>query len=272
MSTDSRQNPVAEATALLTNLPVPENQTTARPAEVAAWFPFVGVVYFGAAAVVVMLGGALLGLVIGWSLEDGLGRLSWLFAAVIVGLWALLSRFIHWDGLADVSDAYWGGGSRERRLEIMKDSSVGSFALIAVVLIAVLQISALGAVASVGGMFVIPVLLCTPLFGRLAATFAAWFGTPARSNGLGSRYNSRPTLLSVLVVLVTCSIAGIGWAIEAFSPWAWAIFIVVALTGAALIPHLLAKRFGGVTGDVMGASILMTETTCLIVAALVAGM
>lgn len=118
----------------------------------------------------------------------------------------------------------------------------------------------------------IPVLLCTPLFGRLAATFAAWFGSPSRSEGLGSRYDSRPTFLSVVVVLVTCSIAALGWVIEAFSPWAWAIVIVVTLVAAALIPHLLAKRFGGVTGDVMGASILLTEATCLVVAALVAGM
>ena len=270
--TGSHQNPVAEATALLTNLPVPENRATARPAEVAAWFPFVGLFYFGAAAVSVVLGGAALGLVTGWSLQDGLSRLSWLFAAVIVATWALLSRFMHWDGLADVSDAYWGGSSVRRRLEIMEDSSAGAFAVIAVVLTAVLQVAALGAVASVGGMFVIPVVLCTPVLGRLAATFAAWFGTPARRTGLGSRYDSRPTFFSVVVVLATCAVAGIGWVMGPFSSLAWAVFVVASLASAALIPHLLAKRFGGVTGDVMGASILLTETMCLIVAALVAGM
>ena len=270
--TVSRHNPVAEATALLTNLPVSENRATASPEEVAAWFPFVGVVYFGAAAVVVVLGGVALGLVTGWSLDAGLGRLSWVFATVIIGLWALLSRFMHWDGLADVSDAYWGGESVKRRLAIMEDSRAGAFAVIAVVLVAVLQVSALGAVASAGGMFVIPVVLCTPLSGRLAATFAAWFGTPARSTGLGSRYDSRPTFWSVMVVMVTFGVVGAGWAIDSFSHLAWLAFVLVALAGAALVPHFLAKRFGGVTGDVMGASILLTETICLVAAALLAGM
>ncbi len=63
-----------------------------------------------------------------------------LVGAAVIAAWALLTRFLHWDGLADTTDGLLGGSTPERRLEIMRDSRVGSFGVTAIVMVALLQV------------------------------------------------------------------------------------------------------------------------------------
>lgn len=175
-------------------------------------------------------------------------------AAGLIIFMAIVTRGLHWDGLADVADAFWGGHTRERRLEIMADSAVGAFGVLAVVLVAIAETAAVAALLAAGHE--LP-LLIVPGLARLAATFAAWFGKPARPGGLGASVIQSPTLSGALATIVgvaaikVLAIAGFGVA------GAW--FCAGVILAALVVPHLLSMRFGGVTGDVMGASVLVTE-------------
>jgi len=175
-------------------------------------------------------------------------------AALIVLLWAALTRLLHYDGLADVADGYWGSHDASRRLEIMSDSHTGAFGAAAVSLVSILMVASVGSI--LGAPHELP-LLIVPVFSRFAATAAAWLGRPARPGGLGRSVMGRPTALAVLLAAVALGLA-------TFAAWlgfhgVGLLLSAIGLILALSVPHVLALRFGGVTGDVMGASVLITE-------------
>jgi adenosylcobinamide-GDP ribazoletransferase len=238
------------AVSLMTVIPTPARWSADGPKpDVAGWFPVAG-----------LLTGA-----VGWGLVHALEALGWrhsapaLVAAVVVALWALFTRLLHHDGLADVADAFWGGHSAERRLEIMADSATGAFGASAIVLVALLEVTAVAAILGAGHAS--PLLIAVGV-SRLAATLAAWLGKPARPGGLGDSIARRPGWAgATAAVVVTVSCLAAGWV----GLGAIGLGVVVLEIGAALvIPHLIAERMGGVTGDVMGASVMLTETFGLV--------
>lgn len=252
----AREHPIRDAglaLSLLTLVPTSARWPEDGRAQVAGWFPLVGG----------LLGAAGYGVVKLAAVTGILTRAPYVVAALVVTLWAVLTRLLHWDGLADVADGYWGSYDRARRLEIMSDSHTGAFGTTAVALTAVLEVAAIGS-------FIIfhqsPVLV-VPVFARLAATAAAWLGKPARPGGLGRSVMGRPAAIG----LVAC---GVALAFAALMLWKG-----LGLRGAGLgglgvllalgVPHVLSLRFGGVTGDVMGASVLITETLLFAAFALV---
>ena len=175
-------------------------------------------------------------------------------AALLVTAAALSTRLLHFDGLADVADGFWGGHEPARRLEIMSDSATGAFGASAVALVALLEVSAVGAVLSASRLLV---LLAVPMLARFAATCAAWLGTPARPGGLGRSVIARPTALSLVVGVGTVSLVT-GALVYAYGPLG-GVGAGLGVLLALGVPHVIAQRFGGVTGDVMGASVLITE-------------
>jgi adenosylcobinamide-GDP ribazoletransferase len=104
-----------------------------------------------------------------------------------------------------------------------------------------------------------------PVFGRLAASFGGWFGRPARPEGLGASITGSATVGSVAPAVLCVALTGavLAW----MNPVAGTAVVVVGVVGAAIVPHLLSRRFGGVTGDVLGASVLLVETLTAVVAA-----
>ena len=258
-----------EALTLLTLLPATRTMRSHSPSATAAWFPVVGLLFSALGVSVALLATALMAKGVP-ALGAGTDSGGMVTSTLVVVSWALLSRLMHWDGLADVADAYWGGDTTERRLQIMTDSAVGAFGVTGIVFVCLLQISSLAVVGSEHLGVFLAVVVAMPVMGRLSATFAAWFGAPARSEGLGSRYHFGPTALGVLVTLLAVAIA-IAPSAMMLEPAVAAMVAVVGLLGASAIPHVLARRFGGTTGDVMGASILLTETVVAVSAALVMG-
>jgi adenosylcobinamide-GDP ribazoletransferase len=243
----SEQHPIRDAGLAVSLLSVvrttsiwPEDGRT----QVAGWFPAVGAL-FG----LVGYGLAKLGDYAGTN-----ARAPYVMAAVIVIVWALGSRLLNWDGLADVADAFWGSHDQAKRLEIMADSHTGAFGATAVTLAALLE------VASIGAILVAPhelPVLCIPILGRFSATAAAWLGAPARPGGLGRSVMGRPTTFAFVLAVVP--LAGALVALWIGFQAAGVVLGAFGLLVAFAIPHVLAQRFGGVTGDVMGASVLITE-------------
>lgn len=266
----------ADAMGLLTIWPVRPRPAQETPREgIADWFPLVGLVCVALPTAALAVAASAPYLLGGWDPATGIDRLSLLAATLTVASWALLSRFLHWDGLADVADALWGGHTPARRLEIAKDSSVGAFAVAGTVLVALVTVAALAAVVRLSGYLALGVLVAVPVFGRLAATFAAWFGSPARPDGLGRSVAAKPRLAGVVAVVVALAAAAAPWSLLVpahVSAPAAAVFWVAGIVSAAVVPHLLSRPFGGVTGDVMGASVVLTECVALVTIALMGGL
>lgn len=271
MSRRGRQTSFAGALALLTLLPVPKREFPASPGRISGWFPLVGALVFGGFAGLLLAAGQALSGLLGHQAVVG-GRLSLVFAALAVAGWGILSRLIHWDGLADTGDAFWGGATTDARLEIMRDSATGAFGVAAIVFVAILQVSAVSSLAEAGTAYLLPALVLAPTLGRLSATFGTWFGRPARSDGLGMLHDSRPGPAMILSVVATVSVVAIAplWmpGVQASS---WGLLCLAGVGLSAGVPHLISMRFGGVTGDVLGASVLLTETLVLLSAAMIAG-
>lgn len=247
------------AFAMLTILPGPRGESVPTP-RVTPWFPWVGGA-LGLMTVLALAGIDALNTVGGDG--DLFSRAALPLAVIVVAGQAVAARLLHHDGLADVADAWWSGPGFRRRLEIMADSSTGAFGTTAVVLVILAHASATAAVLASGEP--IWLLGVIPVFGRASAMFGAWLNQPARSEGLGSLVIGSPKLWGLLIGVSAVLIAVIVAFVVYGRPGAlWAAASVfVALT----VQHRIAERFGGHTGDTLGASVLLTEAICLLFAA-----
>lgn len=250
---------ITDAAAALSLLTIIPTKTAQRPGPLpgtAAWFPAVGLA-LGAAA----WGPLYLMSRAGWS-----GRGSLVAGALVMALWAVLTRMLHWDGLADVADGLWGGHTPSRRLEIMSDSAVGSFGAAALVLTGSLMVASVGALVS--SDVLIP-LIAVPALARLSATCAAWLGRPAREGGLGRSIMGRPSWVDVVTAATTVTVVAV---LCSLTLGIWGLVLAAAgIVLALVVPHLLSGPVGGVTGDIMGASVLLCEAALLAIAAIVWG-
>lgn len=176
-------------------------------------------------------------------------------ATLIVGAGAVLTGGLHLDGLLDCADGLLGGRSPEHRLEILKDSHVGAFGIIAGCLILVLQVSA---VASLPHGVRSVALVVAPLLGRVAMAAGVCALPYVREAGLGRWFaDGAPRVRTAAACLLAA--AGITW-------WAGAtavIAITVAVTTGAVGYGFARLRIGGATGDVYGAVGVLVETTVL---------
>ena len=261
MSTPRTSRPLRDlalAVTLLTVVPLRARWPDDERPDVAGYFPAAGFLTGGAGAL------AIAGLsAAGGPVGSERPLTALLGAALVVCIWALLTRALHWDGLADVADGYWGGSDPGERLAIMSDPRTGAFGATAVSLVAIVQVAAVSVLASEGAL---AALACAPVIGRFAAVFGAWFGGPVRPHGLGASVAGHPRIGSLLFAGASLgAVAALLWA-GGTAVW---VAVGVAMLAALGVPHVIAARFGGVTGDVLGASVLLTETAALVLLALV---
>lgn len=226
----------------LTILPVGRTAPDARPIR---FFPLVGLGLGLFGGLIAMAGARLT--------ESTLAEL--LVGAVVVGTWAVLTRMLHWDGLADTADGLLGGSTPDRRLAIMWDSSVGAFGAVVIVFVLMVQVVAIAALVASGDFLEIVVV---PLVGRVAASVALWTNVPARSDGLARTLSGRDGLRGWIV-------AGVPLLAVLARPEVATLLVVGAgLVLAYLVPRTLSSRVGGVTGDIVGASVLLVESAVLV--------
>jgi adenosylcobinamide-GDP ribazoletransferase len=231
------------AVGLLTVVPVGAQTEAGRTGSAAAWFPLVG---------------GLVGLAAG-AVREGADRLLGPFVAAVLAVIVLvaLTGALHQDGLADLADALGVRGGRERRLEVMRGSTVGAFGVLAVVLWALLLVSALAALPR---QRAIETLLNAVAVGRWAAVLHAAALPPARSEGLGAAFD--PSAAAVLIATLLAAATVALEPIPALVSLAAAIIIVAAASAIAV------RTIGGRTGDTLGATVAMTEVVvCLVLLA-----
>ena len=188
-------------------------------------------------------------------------------AVVAIGLFALTTRGLHLDGLADTADGLAASYDRERALEIMRRGDTGPTGLAAVVLVLLLQAAGLAQVLAVavqkspagagGQLRASVVLIAVTVAARVAIPVACARGIPsARSEGLGATVAGsvgRITLgLVVAASALACSLGG--W-IAGYTWWAGPLAVMVVVATTALLVQRAVHRFGGITGDVIGAAV-----------------
>ncbi|MZR14056.1 adenosylcobinamide-GDP ribazoletransferase [Maritimibacter sp. DP07] len=231
---------IAVALALLTRLPVSADH--ARGAHASWAWPLAGLAVGLGAAVV---GG--LGL---W-----LGLPAALTAVAILLTQVMLTGGLHEDGLADIADGFWGGHEKARRLEIMKDSRVGSYGVIALCLSLLARWAALTALLSVGG--IAWALIAVGLLSRAPMPVLMAAMPNARGQGLSAQVGQPGQPTATLAVIIAILGAFFCLGAGALAPILWATLATIALAGIA------KAKIGGQTGDVLGASQQLAEIAAL---------
>jgi adenosylcobinamide-GDP ribazoletransferase len=232
------------AASLLTRAPVPVDHALAGArAGAASWaHPLAGAVI-----------GALIGAAHAGGLALGLAPLTAAVAAIALGL--ILTGALHEDGLADCADGFGGGYTPARRLEIMKDSRLGTFGGAALTLALVAKASLLSGFSGPGAIAALAI--AGAVSRAFTAAGLAWV-PPARAGGLSARAGA-PGLLTVvaaiaLALVLATTLGGAPSALRALA----------AAGLAALIVHRIALRLiGGQTGDVLGAAQVLGEIAAL---------
>lgn len=190
-----------------------------------------------------------------------------LLAAVAgVGVLAVSTRALHLDGLADVADGLGSARPAEQALEVMKRSDVGPFGVAALVLVLLAQVAALAQAWAVGLAGPVLVLACAT--GRLALLWACRAGVPAaRPDGLGALVAGVvPSVAALLLTLVVgAGAAAWGLAHGPGSAVGFAAGVVAGLLAGGLLLRRAVRRFGGVTGDVLGAVVETATTAAAVV-------
>ena len=232
------------ALGLLTRLAVPVDgdRAMARGAAAAWAYPLVGVIV-GALAGMVCLIAAWLGM------PPSLG------AGLAVAALVVLTGALHEDGLADTADGFWGGWTPERRLEIMRDSRVGSYGVVALVLALGLRAAAIAALHP--GAAWLALVACGAL--SRAAMVALWAAlSPARRDGMSAGTGQPAPVTALLalglgsgVAVLACGVAGL-------------TAVLVCITAAVLVGLVARAKIGGQTGDVLGAAQQVAEIAALL--------
>lgn len=211
------------------------------------------------------LAGLVVGMIAAIPLAAGLsaGMPAPVAALLAIGAGILITGGLHEDGLADFSDAA-GGATRERRLEIMRDSRIGSYGVLALIVVTGLRVTALAALAGQG-----PWLAAAGLIGVAGASRAGMVAglalmPPARPDGLG-RLAGRPNRRGFGLALALGGLMLVLPAVVSDRPLI--LWLICALSiGAAQtwLARRAMRSLGGQTGDVLGAIQQLGEAAGLV--------
>ncbi|WP_028349649.1 adenosylcobinamide-GDP ribazoletransferase [Bradyrhizobium murdochi] len=201
-----------------------------------------------------LVGSAVYGVAYAVGLTSGPAAMLALASTVIV------TGALHEDGLADAADGLGGGRTRERKLEIMRDSRIGTYGACALFISLILRWSALAAIAAPRSVM-IALLLAHAAARAGMPTFMA-FVPPARPDGLSARAG-QPTPQGAAIAL------GLGALILTlgFGPGKAILAVALLALIALMTARLAIKQIGGQTGDILGAFEQLGETAILLIAA-----
>ena len=230
----------------LTIVPIPGGAPSREgPGASAAWFPVVGLAI-----------GALLVLV-----DRATTALfaPLLAALLVVTAWKLVTGGLHLDGIADCLDGLVGRDPAHR-LAIMRDSHIGAFGAVGLILFLLLEVAA---VSGIDARARWRALLVAPVVGRAMPPLLARMFAAAPS-GHGARFRAElgpagPAVATAIAVVVALGVLGASGALA----------LVAGIALATALGAFMMRRLGAVTGDVHGAAVELAELAVLLVVAAV---
>ena len=232
------------ALTLLSRLPLRIEVDGERQAHAAWAYPVVGLILGALAALTGLIGAAL-------------GLPTPIAALLVLAASLALTGAMHEDGLADTFDGLWGGWDKERRLEIMKDSHIGTYGVAALILSLAARWAAI--------WMLLDVSAATLLTGLMASGAASRATMPVL---MASLQHARQTGLSQSVGAVPSGTAGLAVGISVISALlllgfgaVWPLF--ACLIAAFIIARIAIAKIGGQTGDILGASQQLAEIAFL---------
>lgn len=237
--------PFLLALSFFTRLPVPKRLQPELTLADSAWaFPLVG-------AVTGLLGGLVFIALLAVGVTHNIA--AWMTLAFLI----LLTGGLHEDGLADMADGLAYARSREEKLSIMRDSRIGSYGVIA--LVVMLAIRAQAMAMFLGNVHTLLAFAAAGACSRAVLAALMYARASARSDGLAARAG-KPAMASVVIALL------IGFLLLlCAAPVGKCLGVVLVLAGLGIgIAHVARSHFGGITGDVLGALQQVSEATVLV--------
>jgi adenosylcobinamide-GDP ribazoletransferase len=181
-------------------------------------------------------------------------------SALAIAATVLLTGAMHEDGLADTADGFGGGKTQESKLEIMRDSRIGTFGSCALILSLMLRWSALAEIAE--PRLVAVALIAAHVSARAVLPIVMSFVPPARADGLSSGAG-QPPQQSAAIALALGTIC----LLFSFGPSGALVALLALGAIGLLLTRLAIKAIGGQTGDVLGALEQVGEVAVLLIAA-----
>jgi adenosylcobinamide-GDP ribazoletransferase len=181
-------------------------------------------------------------------------------AALALATTLAITGCLHEDGLADTADGFGGGHDRARKLEILRDSRIGTYGVCALAMSLLLRWSALAAIAA-------PLAVALALIAAHAAARAALptfmrLVPPARSDGLAAQAGAPPLASAAAAALI--GVVALGFALR---PTTAVIALILLIAAGTMMGWLSRRQIGGQTGDVIGALEQVSEILILLTAA-----
>jgi adenosylcobinamide-GDP ribazoletransferase len=184
---------------------------------------------------------------------------EWISVILVLGFHLWITGAFHEDGLADSVDALGGGYSVEARLTIMKDSRIGTYGTVALVMALLLKVALLNATPAIW-----LALLATPCLARLTPLVLMrvlpYVSDPdtSKSKPVADGFSTQRLIVASVFVAVVCLL------LDAWSPGLlmWAVISVGVV--ALLWGWQLKRDLGGYTGDALGASVVFSELLLLL--------
>jgi adenosylcobinamide-GDP ribazoletransferase len=214
----------------------------------------------------VPIAGALIGilaaLVLALAVHLGLAPLP--AATIAIGFLLLITGAIHEDGLADLCDGFGGGSTAERKLEIMKDSRLGTYGAAALVLSLLMRIGTLAGLIAVDLRLAATILVAAGAISRTAGLLPLAVLPPARAFGAGFAASAPSTagLRMAAFVAFICACLPLLSGASLLRVSAACILAVLVAYG---VTALARRQIGGQTGDVAGAAQQVAEIAVLLV-------
>ena len=246
---------IAVSLVFLTRLPVSISDETfrARPLVVAMRaFPVAGAIV-GAIGGLTFMGASELGLT------------AFVAAALALAVMALSTGAFHEDALADVADGFGGGKTPEEKLAIMRDSRIGTYGTVALLLTLMMKVGLISALGVAGGTWlVLAVLVASGAVSRAFVVAMQHLLPPARADGLGQTAG-RPREATVIQAFVAALII----LFLTVNPVTALPALLAGLAGGAILGAIGDRQIDGYTGDLLGACQQMSELAFLAMAYIV---
>ncbi len=191
---------------------------------------------------------------------------AFVISAIAIGAIAYLTRGIHLDGLADTADALGSDLPAPQALEVARRSDIGPFGVVTLVLVLLTQVAAYAALVSEGQALLSLVFAVGS--ARLALPVACARGIPAaRPDGLGAGVaGSVPIWAAAGVVIAwTAAVAAASATLGSASAIGAVVTVVGILAICLVVVRTALTRFGGITGDVLGAAVELSFAIALVI-------